>query len=244
MRRLLPDPGPIDVREAIPGLRLRDHAPAHRPYVIANFVASADGRASVDGGSTGLGSDGDKLIFRTLRACADAVLTGGGTMGAEHYGRLVRDPDAVALRARLGLAEQPLAVTVTRRGTLPREIPLLDDPGSHLVVYTGGPLELGNVAAQVTVEQRDPPELTMTRVLADLRARHGVRLLLCEGGPTLFSGLVAEGVADELFLTLAPLLAGGDGGSVTDGLQPDTPGDLRLHWVLEQDGALFLRYGL
>jgi riboflavin biosynthesis pyrimidine reductase len=121
MRRLYPDPAPVDAAALISGLRLADHAPPERPYTVANFVSSADGRATVDGGSAGLGDDGDKRIFRALRGCADAILAGTTTMGAENYGRLAREPTVVALRARLGLRPQPLAVTVTRSGTIPTQ---------------------------------------------------------------------------------------------------------------------------
>ncbi len=243
MRRLHPDPGPVDPVALISGLALGDRSPADRPYTVVNFVASVDGRATVDGGSTSLGSAGDLAIFRTLRGCADAVLAGTGTLRAEHYGRLVREPEFVALRERLGLAPQPPAVTITRRGTLP-EIPLLEDPGSTLLVYAGADLEPPDAAADVRIIRRDPDRLSTAAVLADLRATFGVRLLLCEGGPTLFGELVAERVADELFLTLAATLAGGDGGAITEGLTLARPASLRLEWALEEGSSLFLRYAL
>jgi 5-amino-6-(5-phosphoribosylamino)uracil reductase len=84
----------------------------------------------------------------------------------------------------------------------------------------------------------------MQTVLADLRQAQGARLLLCEGGPTLFGQLVAEAVADELFLTLAAKLVGRDRRAITEGLLLDEPAELTLRWVLEQDGSLYLRYGL
>jgi riboflavin biosynthesis pyrimidine reductase len=206
-------------------------------------VASADGRASLNGGSTGLGDAGDRQIFRTLRGCADAVLVGTGTLGAEHYGRLARDPEVIALRAHLGLTAQPLLVTVTRSGRVP-EIPLLADPDSTLVLYSGAAPQLGEVAAEVRVVRRDPEALTMAAILADLRGTQGVRLLLCEGGPSIFGELVAAAVCDELFLTVAATLAGGDGGSITHGLALGAPLALELRWALEQASSLYLRYGL
>jgi 5-amino-6-(5-phosphoribosylamino)uracil reductase len=243
MRRLLPDPGPADPEQLIGDLRLGERAPAQRPYVIANFVASADGRATVDGGSTGLGDAGDKAIFRALRGCADAILAGTGTLAAERYGVIAREPSIVALRDRLGLPAQPPLVTVTRSGHVPA-IPLLDDPGSTLIVYSGAEVDLGEARATVRVVRRDPDQLTMQTVLADLRQAQGARLLLCEGGPTLFGQLVAEAVADELFLTVAARLVGGDQTSVTAQLHLPEPAELTLRWVLEQDGSLYLRYGL
>jgi riboflavin biosynthesis pyrimidine reductase len=243
MRRLFPDPAPADPAQLIPDLELAERAPVERPYVITNFVSSVDGRAVVKGGSTGLGDAGDKAIFRTLRGCADAVLAGTGTLAAEHYGVLSRDPAVVALRDRLGLPAQPPLVTISRSGAVPA-IPLLDDPGSTLLVYSGAEVQLGPTAATVTVIRREPEQLTTQAVLADLRHNRGVRLLLCEGGPSLFGGLIAEAVVDELYLTLAAKLAGGDPQAITAHLDLDQPADLTLRWVLEQDGSLYLRYGL
>jgi riboflavin biosynthesis pyrimidine reductase len=244
MRRLFPDPGsPVDAAALISGLSLGDDAPPDRPYTVANFVASADGRATVDGGSAGLGDDGDKQIFRALRGCADAILAGTSTMAAERYGRLAREPSVVAMRARLGLRPQPLAVTLTRTGALP-EIPLLSDPDSTVLVYSAAEIERDRFAADVQVIRLDRDELTLAAVGRDLRTRHDVGLLLCEGGPSIFGSLVGERVVDELFLTLAGKLVGGDGGAITNQLALDDPLGLRLLWVLEQAGSLYLRYGL
>jgi riboflavin biosynthesis pyrimidine reductase len=242
VRRLLPDPGPVDPAAAIAEARTRWSATG-RPYVIANFVSSLDGRASIDGGSSGLGDAGDREVFRALRACADAVLVGTGTLAAEHYGALVREPSVSALRARLGLPAQPPLVTVTRSGRIP-DIPLLDDPESTLIVYCGAAPALGEVAASVHVELRPPEALTLPAVLADLRRTHGIERLLCEGGPSILGDLVAAGVCDELFLTLAPKLAGGDGPAITRPVALDDPPAATLLWVFEQAGSLFLRYRL
>jgi riboflavin biosynthesis pyrimidine reductase len=68
-------------------------------------------------------------------------------------------------------------------------------------------------------------------------------MLLCEGGPTLFGAMVHERVLDELFLTIAPKLAGGGTGpAITSGPELPEPELLRLQWVLEREGSLFLRY--
>jgi riboflavin biosynthesis pyrimidine reductase len=242
MHRLHPDPAPVEPIELLP-TALRDVARPGRPYVVANFVSSADGRATVDSGSTALGDDGDKQIFRTLRGCADAVLVGTGTLKAERYGTLSRHPTVVALRARLGLVSQPPLVTITRDGRLP-QIPLLEDPAATLIVYTGADIELRDAAATVIVERRAPDDLSPQAVLADLSATHGIRLLLCEGGPTLFGSLVAGRVCDELFLTVAPLLAGGDGPAITGPMQSASLERMRRLWALAEGDSLYLRYAL
>ena len=78
--------------------------------------------------------------------------------------------------------------------------------------------------------------------MADLRAR-GVRALLCEGGPTLNRSLLAAGVVDELFLTIAPLLTGDDEQlRIVQGAPLSVPSRLRLIWALRQEDELYLRY--
>ncbi len=214
-----------------------------RPYVVANFVASADGRAAVDGGSTGLGDAGDRQIFRALRGCADAVLAGTGTIAAEHYGALARDPAVVALRARRSLPPQPPLVTIARSGRVPA-IPLLDDPASTLIVYAGTDVTAPEGAATVVIERDTPGRLAVRDVLTHLRREHGVRLLLCEGGPSLFSALLAERCVDELFLTVAGALVGGDGGAITAGAALSPPLRLVPRWTLAEGDSLYVRYGV
>ncbi len=228
----------------VAGLELAACAPADRPYTIANLVQSADGRATFDGRSTALGDDGDRQVFRALRSVCDVVLVGTGTLAAEHYGRLVRDGALQAAREARGLPVQPLLCTVTRSGRVSREIPLLADPDARLLVYSGVPIDIGEVAASVQVVTVDADRLTIAPVLGDLRTRHSARLVLCEGGPTLFAQLLAQRVVDELFLTLAARLAGGDGPTVVSGLALSEPLALSLRWLLEQDGSLFARYAL
>ena len=81
----------------------------------------------------------------------------------------------------------------------------------------------------------------LVEALRHLRREHGVRALLCEGGPGLHGELEGDGMVDELFLTIAPKLAGGDAPRILAGELP-APAALELAWLLEQDGELFARY--
>jgi riboflavin biosynthesis pyrimidine reductase len=242
-RRLHPEPAKVELPRLLAELHLPERALGDRPYLVANFVASADGRAAFGGRSGPLGDDGDHELFHGLREQVDAVLAGTGTLRAERYGRLVRTPERVRRRIANGLTPTPLLCIITRSGELPADIPLLSDPESVVLVYTGAPVDLAGTAADVQVTHVDPAELTPLTVLRRLRADHGVRAVLCEGGPTLFGALVHASVVDELFLTLAAkLTGGGTAPSITAGPELPHPAELALEWVLEREGSLFLRY--
>ncbi len=225
LRRLHPDPGPVDPAALFDEVDLAALAPADRPYVVVNMVSSVDGRATVDGRSEGLGGPADKAVFFELRASVDAVLAGTGTLRAEGYRRLVRKPERQEQRARRGLEREPIALILSRSGDVP-DIPLLHDPEARPVVYTG--------------DEAEP-----VGALRRLRAEHGVRSLLCEGGPSLNAALLASGLVDELFLTVSPLLAAtADPLTIVGEAGLDAPVPLELVWALEGDGMLLLRYAV
>jgi riboflavin biosynthesis pyrimidine reductase len=243
LRRIHPDVRMLTPDEAIAGLDLAALALAGRPYVIANMVASADGKATVDGKSGGLGSPTDRAIFHRLRSQADCVLAGAGTLRAERYGRLVRDPAVRAQRAAEGLAPDAVAATITRTLQLGDDLPLLADPDSTLIVFTSSDAAAPAGAARIVVERMAPSELGAAAALRRLRARHGIRSVLCEGGPALLGELVADGVLDELFLSVSPLLAGGaEVRTIVEGPALAKPARLSLVWALEADSGLYLRY--
>ena len=245
LRRLHPEPGTVDSAELLHDLGLPARAHADRPWLVTNFATTVDGRAALDGRSGAIGDDGDMEIFRRLRTQVDALLVGTRTLAIEGYGPAVKRPELRAQREELGLAPVPLLATVSRSGELPLEIPLFADPDARVVVFTTAAAPAPDCAAQVELVRLDPAELTLTTALRRLRADHGVRALLCEGGPTLMGALLAEQLVDELFLTLAPQLAGG-GTAPTLAMGPGLPeaGALTLVWALERAGSLYLRYAV
>jgi riboflavin biosynthesis pyrimidine reductase len=241
--QLLPGPGEVQIDELLAGLALADRAPADRPYVIANFVASADGRATFRGRSGQLGDEGDREVFRGLRREVDAVLVGTGTLRAERYGRILKLPTSRERRRRRGRAPEPLAITLTRSGDVPLGIPLFAEPEAEVVVFSGREIDVSGVAAAVEVVVLDP--LEPASALRHLRAHHRVRTLLCEGGPAVLAALVRERLLDELFLTLAPqLTGGGTGPALTTGPELEELREMELAGALERSGSLFLRYRL
>jgi riboflavin biosynthesis pyrimidine reductase len=242
LRRLDPDPAEVTPLEVAQSLRPAERAPAERPYVLANMVGSADGRATVGGRSGGLGNEADRQLFHALREQVDAVLVGTGTLRAERYGPFIRDPERRARREAAGLAPNPIGCVATRSMMLPDDIALFEDPASTIAVYTSAHAEPPDVAARLEVTRLPAEMLTMTSALELLRADHGARSVLCEGGPTILGALLAEGLVDELFLSLAPRLVAGYGPSVVEGPELPEPAELDRAWVLESEGLLFLRY--
>lgn len=243
LRRLHPDRADLTVDEAIRGLRLGDRAPASRPYLALNMIASVDGRAAVGGGTRAISSPVDRSLLVHLRTQVDAVMVGAGTLRAEPYGRLVRDPALRAKRRHEGLAPDPLACLVSGRLDLPADLPLLADPDSRVLIATLAPDTIAGARARVDYVRGAGERLDLQAVLSGLRSQRGVRSVLCEGGPQLNAGLFALGVVDELFLTLAATVAGGAEGSAIVAEAPLPASlDLELVWALEAAGDLFLRY--
>ncbi len=244
LRRLLPEPGLVTAAEALENLKLEERAPQHRPYVVLNMVATADGAAAVAQRTAPISNPADRQLFQELRGRVDAVLVGAGTVRTERYGRLVREPQRRERRVAQGLAPDPLAVVVSHRLGLTPDLPLLANPHSRVVVVTASDGELTGCAAQISY-LRSGPDVDLAAMLSRLRTEHGVRSVLCEGGPNLNASLIPAGLVDELFLSIAPLLAGSAGSlSIIDRAHLPEPVDLTLVWLLESQGHLFARYTL
>ncbi|HEY2437353.1 MAG TPA: dihydrofolate reductase family protein [Solirubrobacteraceae bacterium] len=245
LHQLIPQDARVELPEILAGLQLEERAGSSRPYTIVNFIATADGRATFQGRSAALGDPVDREMFHGLREQADAVIAGTHTMRIERYGRITRDPERRERRLAAGRSAEPLACLVTRSGDVPVEAPIFSEPEARIVVFGPVDLELNGVEAQVEVVGLDPGELTLTTALRHLRSQFGIRSLLCEGGPTLFNGLLHERLADEMFLTLAPKLSGGGAEpAITHGPELPELQTMSLAWALERDNSLYLRYRL
>jgi riboflavin biosynthesis pyrimidine reductase len=238
MRRLYPQPaelaGTADLED--------EYAVIADRHVRANFVLSLDGIVEVDGRCGCLGGGADRAAFMAMRAVADVVLVGAGTVRQEHYGPVRLDAAAQERRrGRRQVPVPPLAI-VSNRADL--------DPAARVFTTETKPLLLTSAAAAVR-----RPDLTgvaeviacgdqwvdVTVALAALQDR-GLGRVLCEGGPTLLRSLVGANLLDELCCTTSPLLAGpGHRGLLGD--QPLTDLiSLSLASVLEGDDMLLARY--
>jgi riboflavin-specific deaminase-like protein len=240
MRRLLPDPGPITVDEQLEAYRPWEEPHEERPLVAINFAATVDGRATIDGVSGPIGSAADTTMLARLRTRFDAVMIGAGTMRAERYGRLVDDQEQRQRRERIGLPHDPLMVIVSGRLDLPWDASLFTAGGGRVLIFTASEAEPPQTATRVQVVRHEG-FVEIGEALRQLRQEHGVRALLCEGGPGLHGELEGGGVVDDLFLTIAPKLVGGEAPRIVEGELPAVA-ELDLAWLLEEDGELFARY--
>jgi riboflavin-specific deaminase-like protein len=221
-----------------------------RPWVLVNMISTVDGAAAdPTGRSGGLGGPADRRVFGAVRAVADVIMAGAGTIRGENY-RPARLPDAVmAVRTARGQAERPRIAVVSASLRLDPGTPLFDDP------TTRRPLVVTTESADPTARRRLEPvadivvagrhRVDWRSALAAVREATGAAVVVVEGGPSVNGQLVDEGLVDELCLTLGPSLAGGTAPRIAAG-RDDRQGDglrpLRLAHVLESDGFLLLRY--
>lgn len=214
------------------------YAPPRPDWVRANFIASVDGAASAGGRSRGLQVPADLEVFVTLRAHADVVLVGLGTARTEGYGPVRLRADLQARRRAAGRPGVPTLAVVTNSLAIDDADPLL----------RAAPLVLTSRAAARPVPGAEvvtcgAAAVDLAAALDALRAR-GLASVVCEGGPTLYSGLVRAGLVDELCLTVSPLLAGPPAGRIVAGSPWDAAVSVDLIALLTADGALFARYAV
>ena len=177
-----------------------------RPYTLLSCAVSLDGY--LDDGSP------DRLILSgpedldevdALRAAADAILVGAGTVRADNPRLLVRDPARVAAREAAGRPPQPLRVTLTGAGDLDPAARFFAGPGTPLV-YVGSPAaaaaaEKFKGKAAVIDAGAEP---SLGAVLRNLYLERSVATVLIEGGALILRDALAGGLADELRLAIAP----------------------------------------
>jgi riboflavin biosynthesis pyrimidine reductase len=237
-----------------------------RPTIVTNFVSSLDGvvalaatESSTGGGEISGFSEADRFMMALLRALADVVVIGAGTMrvGRRHVWTAGHIEPAlggafVAWRSEMWLAPQPTTVIVTASGNLDPAHTALNIKEVPVIIATtpagasrlaGLPLAPHVQVAPVGSDGRVPAGA----ILEVIRAT-GARLALCEGGPHLFGELLRARLVDELFLTMAPQVLGREPSLQRLGLAEGTSfGEGRGRWaklstIRRAGDDLFLRY--
>ena len=201
------------------------YAPLAEPWLRVNFVSTADGAAQGDDGlSKSINNPADKRVFNMLRAQADCLVVGAGTLRTEGY-KVPRLP----------------LVVVSRSGRVPESL-VAAPPGRITMATVASAPHLAETRALIGSEQvlvlgEDTVDLVALK--AELAAR-GWLDQLSEGGPHLFGSLAAAGVVDELCHTIVPRLIGGQHLRILAGVDIDVA--LRPVTLLEQDGTILGRW--
>ena len=239
--RLLSPAGEGDLDDAA---LARLYAYPRERWLRANFVSSADGAGSLGGVSEGLSSNDDRRLFGLLRVLADVVLVGAGTARTEKYKPARHRGELAHLRA--GRPPTPPIAVVTRTLELDLESPLFAAAPSHartiVITSESSPAPLRAAAARVAdVIVAGTAAVDLTEAAGVLAGR-GLSRVLCEGGPHLLGQVAADGLLDELCLTVSPLVAGPGAHRITHGPPLAAALPMRLAHVLEADGFLFCRY--
>jgi riboflavin biosynthesis pyrimidine reductase len=228
------------------------------PRLFANFIATADGVVAIpslpqSNKLIAAGSLADRFVMGLLRACADAVVVGSGTVLASPGGLWTAAqafPDAAEdyaeLRRRLGRPPDVEAVVLSASGLIDPAHPVFARGAIVLTTDDGAAFLEDRIPREQVVSLGPGPFLDAAAAVGLLRDR-GHRLILSEGGPRVFGSLLAAGLVDELFLTVSPLLTGRLGGErlalvEQADLVPGGPLELRVLGVRREGDHLFLRY--
>lgn len=175
-----------------------------RPWVIANFAITADGKVSTRNHTPAqFGSAADKKRLLEIRGSGDAVIAGRRTVETD--------------RMSLGLPgrapeKSPKRILISESGKISPKWKVFHSAGGPIVIFT-----TSAIAPKTLAEIRKHPQVTLhvwktirlPKVLRTLREKHGVRKLVCEGGPQLFRSFLEIGAVDQLHVTIAPRLFGG-----------------------------------
>jgi riboflavin biosynthesis pyrimidine reductase len=239
------------------------------PYVISNFVETLDGVVSLgipgkSGGDAISGSNRhDHAVMGILRAVADAIVVGAGTLrvSSKHIWTAEQVFPALApayteLRKTLGKAEPPVTVVVTGSGDLDASLPVFQSGKSPVLILSthagAARLEEGGLPENVGVrEAAVEGQISAGQIMKALARYHPqCKIVLVEGGPHLYGNFLRERLIDEAFLTLSPQFAGRDAGrkqlALIEGaaLAPELPTWGTLVSLKRSESHLFLRYRL
>jgi riboflavin biosynthesis pyrimidine reductase len=246
-------PGPADLTDADLAARYAypDQAGAGARWLRANMVMSLDGAATMAGRSGGLSGEADRQVFAMLRALADVIVVGAGTVRVEGYGPVRPQEGARWAWLRAGRPPSPPIAVVTRSlGLDPASALLAAAPGhARTIVITteaAPPARREAVASVADVIVAGRESVDLPAAVGALAGR-GLRRMLTEGGPHLLAQLTAAGLVDELCLTVSPLLSGPGPGRIVQASGPPAQptgaaGPLTLAHVLADDSYLLCRY--
>lgn len=216
-------------------------------WVRANFITSVDGGATSGGSSGAMGGPGDRFIFNLLRELADVIVVGAGTVRIEGYSGTQLSAAQRQHRQARGQSEVPPLAIVTKSGHLNRDMAVFTRTEVPPLVLTCAAAAaetrrlLSGVCEVLDCSAGDPEKVDEAALLAALGAR-GLRRILTEGGPMLLGSLIDRDMLDELCLTIAPYIVGGQARRIAAGPGQLLTGMRCAHVLTDDAGYLYTRY--
>jgi riboflavin-specific deaminase-like protein len=183
------------------------------PFVVANFAITWDGRISTRNLTpSDFSSKKDKRRLLEIRARGDALLVGRGTLEKENMRMGLPDADLRAGRLRRKQAPYPIRVILSNFGRIERGLRVFQEVFSPILIYSTTRMPKGlqaELAKHAILHLTEGKAVNLREMLEDLRSRHKVKRLVCEGGGAVFRSLLEAGLVNEINLTLCPRIFGG-----------------------------------
>ena len=185
---------------------------------------SADGKVTTKNfGPVDFTSREDKLHLFRQRAIADAVLLGHTSLERDNV-RLGVPAEMQDLRIKRGQSRSPLRVIISNKGKIDDQLKIFHSGISPIIIFSTKRMPPKNQQALrkvATLHLTTAREVDLAAMLKTLRDQYKVRMLACEGGPTLFRALLERGLVDQLNLTIAPYMFGGVNAPTLTGLSKE-----------------------
>src|SRR5947209_9750943 len=195
-----------------------------RPFVVATFAMTVDGKVTTKNLSpVDFTSRDDKLHLFRQRALADAVLIGHTSLQRDNV-RLGLPAEMQETRVKLGQSRCPLRVIVSNEGRIDRCLNIFQSDVSPVVIFSTKRMPQTfqrALAKRATLHLSNSKHVDLAGMLETLRKKYRVLRVACEGGPTLFRSLLEQGLVDQLNLTIAPYLFGGENAPTLTGVSFD-----------------------
>ncbi|MAU81888.1 dihydrofolate reductase family protein [Gordonia sp. NPDC062954] len=215
-----------------------------RPFVRANMVGSIDGAVTVDGRSGGLGGPGDKAVFRVLRALADVVVVGASTAVTEGYRQPSADDEFTADRTARDQTPAPALALLSRSLSIPDDFAPVAQPQTLVLTCASAPADRRSALTDIGATLIDCGDDTVDpHAVLDVCAERGWVRVLTEGGPSLLGSLAQADALDELCVTTAPVVVGGDAGRIVSHRDALPTRPMRpVSIITDDDGYVFTRW--
>lgn len=218
-----------------------------RCWVRANMIASLDGGATDDGKAGGLAGAGDRALFARMREQSDVILVGASTVRIENYSGAQMSLAQRQERQRRGQAEVPPIAIVTHGADFEHDAKIFTRTEVPPLILTSHEAaddargRFGSVADVIDASGANGDRVDLAVVLKTFAERRLLRVL-SEGGPGMISLLIEHGALDELCVSIAPILVGGQARRIATGSGEAHTRMRRSHVLTDDEGYLYTRY--